>query len=173
MQTMSNQTMSNQTMSNQTSIVTKTIEDSFKSKAARDKFLLDPAAALQSNGFSLPQDQKEKFNHYFSEVARNVLTQLRETPEDQLSDSARVMIAGIGCTVCNVAAWGVAAAIVAVGAAALPELTAGSAVVVGLAAFTGFEVATALSFIYGLASVVGSGAGAVAGKICQWTGACD
>ena len=62
-------------------------------------------------------------------------------------------LSGVGCTLCKIAAYTLAIALVAVGAAALTFLTAGSAVVLAVAAF--------------------AGVGVVATQICEWTGACE
>jgi hypothetical protein len=76
------------------------------------------------------------------------------------------------CSACTVVCWGVAVAIVAVGAAAVASLSTTSPVVVSLAATVGVTAKAALAFIATLTTAISRGAAAVVGAICIWAGTC-
>jgi hypothetical protein len=161
-----------QTMS-EIMIVSRTVKDAFASKSNADQLLANPAAVLQRNGFDIPEGKEKEFNNYFNEVAGDIVTRLRETPENRLSAVHEELVQrGIGCTACKIGVYTIAAAIVAVGAAGIASLTTGSSVVVALASFAGVSARVALTFIRGLGRVISSGVRAVAQRICEWTGAC-
>lgn len=160
-------------MPNEMNIVMRTIKDAFASRGNADQLLSDPAAAFMRNGLSITKGDEKGFNDYFNEVAVELVTQLRETSEDQLSAvHAELLESGAGCTWCKIGAYTVAGAIVVAGVAGLALLTPESAVVISLAEFAGVDAEVALAFLKGLGVVVAKGTGAVADAICKWMGAC-
>lgn len=143
------------------------LEAAQKDSAVRAELVENPGAFLAAAGYPLTPEEIPDFNRFFHEepgVSR--ILGMLQSGEDMAN------LQGIGCTICKVAAYSIGVAIVAVGAAALSTLTAGSAVVIALASFAGVAAATSLAFIVGLTTAVGGGAGVVASHICSWTGAC-
>jgi hypothetical protein len=166
--------MKEQTVVDSRSIVAQTLDDSFQSKRAAEALLANPAAVFRSHGLDIPKGEEGKFNAFFGDVAVDIQALLRNTSESQLSEAQAMMAndASFGCVSCQIATWTVALAIVGVGAGGLMLLTAGSPVVLALAAFVGCEATTALAFIVGLTAAVGEGTTAVTLAICGWINAC-
>jgi hypothetical protein len=154
-------------MSNQIDIVKKTMQGAFASSITADKFLSNPAVAFSHSGYSIPQGDEEGFNKYFNEVAG--VARLKGTSENQLKE---VLASWDGCTWCNIGAYAVALAIVAVGVAGLASLAPEAAAVGALAGLAGVDAGVALAFIRGMAAEISLGVGSVANRICQWMGSC-
>ena len=134
----------------------------------REKLLENPGAYLASAGYPLSPDMIPDFNRFIHNDTSipAILGQLQ-------SGEGLTNLEGLRCTMCKVAAYGIAAALVAIGAAGLATLSVSSGIVLALAAFAGVSAAGALAFIAGLASVISGGVSAVSGYICSWTGACS
>jgi hypothetical protein len=132
------------------SIITRMQQDA----TFKQQVLSNPAATFQKAGVQLKPADEAGFNQF-----------AKEKLEATTSMSVK-------CTICKVGCYGIAVAIVGVGAAGLALLTEGSAVVVALAAFADVSAAGALAFIQGLAAAIAAGTDAVVTQICDWTGAC-
>lgn len=148
-------------------IVRLCLEAAEEDKNMQAELAANPGQVFANAGFPIDSWALPAFNDYCRKEAglTNVLVHLG-------NNGALSALGGIGCTLCKIAAYTVAIAIVAVGAGALSLLTAGSGVVVALAAFAGVAATTALAFIVTLATAISGGIGVVASYICEWTGAC-
>jgi hypothetical protein len=132
------------------SILTRMQEDATYTQPV----MSNPAATFQKAGVQLKPADEAGFNE-FAKQKLGATTSM-----------------SFKCDLCQVGCYGIAAAIVAIGAAGLTLLTEGSDVVVALAAFAGVSTASALAFIQSLVAAVESGVSAVVDSICNWTGAC-
>lgn len=148
-------------------IVRLCLEEAAKDKNLLSQLIVNPGQVFASAGFPIDSWNESDFNDYCREEAS--LPSLLS----HLNDDGNLMgYDGVGCTLCKIAAYTVAIAIVAVGAGGLSLLTAGSAPVLALAAFAGVAATSALAFIVTLGAAISGGVGVVASYICEWTGAC-
>lgn len=107
-----------------------------------------------------------QFNDFFRE---EILPKLKREGTDKITYSA---FPSMGCASCKVAAYGLGATIIALGAAGIATLSTGSAIVIQLAAFAGVSQTAALAFIASLAASLAGGIVSIVDSICGWTGAC-
>lgn len=148
-------------------VVRLCLEAAEKDENLLAQLVANPGQVFASAGFPVDSWAIPEFNDYCRKEAglSDVLTGLANKKN-------LAALSSVGCTLCKIAAYTVAVAIVAVGAGALTLLTAGSAPVVALAAFAGVAATTALAFIVTLTTAITGGVGVVASYICEWTGAC-
>lgn len=153
---------------NQTEImVASVLNAAAQDRQVRAALYTDAGALFAMSGFPIVPWHSSEFNQFVRE----------QTNEYAMIEQIGVAnglenVQGIGCTVCKIASYTVAAVIVAVGVAGLSTLSVTSGAVLALAAFAGVEAATALAFIVSLGTAVGGGVSKVAEAICEWTGAC-
>jgi hypothetical protein len=138
--------------------------------AAQDRTLLDrleasPNQVFAEAGMLVHPDTVAEFNALVRQQIGGLLASLR-------SGGALMAWPSLGCSACNIAAFVVGAAIVAVGAAAISTLTTTSPAVVGLAAWAGYSTTATLAFIQSIAGSVAAGVSSVCSAICTWIGAC-
>jgi hypothetical protein len=131
--------------------------------------LVTNAGQVFSNcGYPLQSYQFEEFNTFVRKTLNlpRVLQQISHgKPLEEIDD--------IGCIICQVGCYAVAAIITAVGAVGVSFLTAGSAPVVALAGWAGISAVASLALIKGMIAAIGVGITAVVLHICQWAGACS
>ena len=117
----------------------------------------------------LPERSSEYYSQFDNFFKKEILPTLTQEDTGKIVYSA---FPSVGCASCKVAAYGLGATIVALGAAGIATLSTGSAIVVQLAAFAGVSQTAALAFIVSLATSLAGGIVSVVDSICGWTGAC-
>jgi len=138
------------------------------------KALLEsPSEILRLGGIEIPEASDLEFKKFFNDTLSAELSGIAAGKVQALSGTAKIKaFEGAKCKWCTVASWGLAGAIVAIGAGGLAFLTEGSVVVVWLAELAGCSSLAALAFIHTLTVAVSEGVAAVANAICGWIGAC-
>ncbi len=159
------------------SITDALLKAAYSSKDLEVRLFERPSQVFEDMGMAVPDIYKDGFDKNFKDLYNSKRDEIRDEIRKALSDNANAdvylpSLASIGCTLCSIAAYTVAAAIVGIGAAGLTLLSVTSGVVVALAAFAGVGASAALAFIAGLSTAIASGISAVCTKICEWTGAC-
>lgn len=134
----------------------------------RERLFVAPTETMRAAGMLVPEGSEEEFDTFFREQMSSLLP---GADSDEMELGLEAM-PSFGCSACTVAAWSVAALIVAAGAAGVATLTATSGPVLALASFAGVSSVVALAFVKSLATSIAAGTAAVAKAICKWTDAC-
>ncbi|MFD0910720.1 hypothetical protein [Ruegeria arenilitoris] len=137
----------------------------------RARLLDNPSSTMNSVGMCVPDYSIGEFNEVFRNRVDPLLAEAQRILQANMPLSVK-NLPSFSCAACTVAAWTVAAIIVAVGAAGVATLTLTSAPVIALASFVGTSALAALVFIQSLGATIGGGILAVAKAICTWIGAC-
>lgn len=144
-------------------LVKVVFETAISDEGFLDRLITNPSRMFASVGMWIPENVSTDFDLFFQQEVQPLLMQVRQ---------GEAGFPSLGCASCKVAAWSVAALIVATGAGALAMLTVASPAVLALAGFAGVAPAAALAFIQSLAVAIGGGISAVALKICEWMKVC-
>lgn len=154
--------------------VDQSLRDALAAQDAARRLLYDPAGFFRDNGVDVSEGLDEEFNQFFLlEVDSAVTNRLSAAAEGQeLSPDEAPELQGFGCSVCKVAVWSVAVALVALGAVAVVRLTPAAVLVLTLARILGRDPFDVARFLATIGPAVVAGVNAVATAICRWRNAC-